>query len=109
MRFLVCNSYDYFKIAQADGTILVADDEHTHHRDNIGYGSIDGRPFEAEVEAIGQWETRLLGGNFDALLRQRFSRLAVRYDGEEQKVMPSTRWVGNDALMLAGGHVAASA
>ena len=83
--FFGLNSYDYFKIAQADGTILVADNEHTHHRDNIGYGSIDGRPFEAEVEEIGQWETRLLGGTLEALLRQRYSRLTVRYDGEEHK------------------------
>ena len=83
--FFGLNSYDYFKIAQADGTILVADNEHTHHRDNIGYGSIDGRPFEAEVEEIGQWQTRLLGGTFEALLRQRYSRLTVRYDGEEHK------------------------
>ena len=81
--FFGLNSYDYFKVAYADGSILEADNEHTHHRDNIAYGNIDGRPFEAEVEQIGQWDTRLLGGRFDALMRQRFSKLTVRYDGEE--------------------------
>ena len=80
--FFGLNSYDYFKIALANGTVLVADDEHTHHRDYIGYGSIDGRPHEAEVQTIGQWDTRLQGSRTDTLLRQRFSKLTVRFDGE---------------------------
>ena len=46
------NSYNYFKVAYADGTILTADSEHVHHRDNIAYADVDERPFESEVEEI---------------------------------------------------------
>lgn len=77
--------YDYFKIAYADGTILAADNQHTHHRDNIAYGTIDGEPFEAEVEEIGLWKTRLIGKNMDTLLRQRYCGLTLRHDGGEHK------------------------
>lgn len=80
--FFGLSCYDYFKIAFADGTILVADNEHTHHRDTIGYGRIDGRPYEAAVDVIGQWDTRLLGNRLDTLLRQRFSKLTVRFGGQ---------------------------
>ena len=83
--FFGLNSYDYFKVAYADGTVLTADNEHTHHRDNIAYGTIDGRPIEAEVEDIGVWETKLIGNNMDTFLRQRFCTLAVRYDGKEHR------------------------
>ena len=83
--FFGLNSYDYFKVAYADGTILSADDQHTHHRDNIAYGNIDGRTFQAEVEEIGQWQTRLLGENMETLLRQRYCKLVVRDDGREHK------------------------
>ena len=44
--------YDYFKIAYPDGTLLAADNQHTHHRDNICYGTIGGESFEAEVEEM---------------------------------------------------------
>ena len=81
--FFGLKSYDYFKIAHVDGTIAEADNEHTHHRNSIAYGNIDGRSFEAEVESIGEWDTRLKGGAFDTLLVQRFSRLTVRCDGKE--------------------------
>jgi hypothetical protein len=57
--------YDYFKIAYADGRALAADNQHTHHRDNIAYGTIDGKPFEAEVEEIDLWKTKLLGKSMD--------------------------------------------
>ena len=83
--FFGLNSYDYFKVAYADGTILTADNQHTHHRDNIAYGSIDGRPFEAEVEPIGEWQTTLLGENMDTVLRQRYCKLTVRNDGDEHE------------------------
>ena len=79
------NSYNYFKVAYADGTILTADNEHVHHRDNIAYANIDARPFESEVEEIGLWETKLIGRNMDTLLRQRFCKLTVRYDGEDHR------------------------
>ena len=79
------STYDYFKIAYADGRILVADDEHSHHRDDIAYASIDGTAYEAEVEEIGLWKTKLMGKNMECLLRQRFCRLTVRHDGEERK------------------------
>ena len=83
--FFGFNSYDYFKVALADGTILVADNEHTHHRDNIGYGSIDGHAYEAQVQSIGQWDTRLLGIRLDALLSQRLCKLTVRVNGKEHQ------------------------
>ena len=76
-----CN--DYLKVAYADGRILAADSEHTHHRDNIAYGAIDGKPFEAEVDEIGLWKTKLLGANMDCLLRQRICKLTVRHDHQE--------------------------
>lgn len=76
-----CN--DYLKVAYADGRILAADSEHTHHRDNIAYGSIEDKPFEAEVVEIGLWKTKLLGENMDCLLFQRFCKLTVRHDHEE--------------------------
>ena len=78
---IACN--DYLKVAYADGRILTADNEHTHHRNDIAYGAIDGRPFEAEVEEIGLWKTKLIGETMDTLLRQRFCKLTVRHDGEE--------------------------
>ena len=77
--------YDYFKIAYADGTVLAADNQHTHHRDNIAYGTIDGKPFEAEVEEIGLWKTKLLGKNMDTQMRQRYCKLTLRHGGEEHK------------------------
>ena len=79
------STYDYFKIAYADGRILVADNEHTHHRDNIAYGSIDGTPYEAEVEEMGLWKTKLIGKNMECLLRQRFCKLTVGHDGEQHQ------------------------
>lgn len=77
--------YDYFKIAYPDGTLLAADNQHTHHRDNICYGTIGGESFEAEVEEIGLWKTRLIGKNMDTLLRQRYCNLVLRHDGGEHK------------------------
>ena len=76
-----CN--DYLKVAYADGRILAADGEHTHHRDNIAYGAIDGKPIEAEVEEMGLWKTKLLGEDMDCLLRQGFCKLTVRHDHQE--------------------------
>ena len=72
-------------MAYADGRILTADNEHTHHRDNIAYGAIAGKPFEAEVEEIGLWKTKLLGQNMDCFLHQRYCKLTVSHDGEEHK------------------------
>ena len=57
----------------------------SHHRDDIAYASIDGTAYEAEVEEIGLWNTKLMGKNMECLLRQRFCRLTVRHDREEHK------------------------
>ena len=78
------SKYDYFKIATPDGTIVAADNTHTHHRDNAAFGTIDGTPYEARIEEIAEWSTRLRNEDMDLKLRKRFCRLTLRHDGTEK-------------------------
>ena len=77
------SKYDYFKIATPDGTIRAADNTHTHHRDNAAFGTIDGTPYEARIEEIAEWSTRLRSEDMDLKLRKRFCKLTLRHDGQE--------------------------
>ena len=79
------SKYDYFKIAYPDGTIAAADGTHTHHRDDMAFGTIDGEPYEIHMEELGEWSTRLLTDNMDTNLRNRFCRMTVRHGGSEEK------------------------
>lgn len=75
------NKYDYFKIAYPDGSIRQASATGSFHRDNAAYATIDGKPCEVQIEGIGTWATELRARETQLMLRQRFCRMRVLYDG----------------------------
>ena len=67
--------YDYFKMVEADGTLVVADDERSSHKQKTIYARIGPRDIRVDFEELGAWELPLVGPSIDMMLQQRYGTI----------------------------------
>lgn len=69
--------YDYFKMIEADGNLVVADEERSSHKQNTIYAKIGDRDIRVDFEELGAWELPLVGPTIDNMLQQRYGKIVV--------------------------------
>lgn len=70
--------YDYFKMIEPDGTIVVADDELSSHKQRTIYAKIGTREIQVEFEEMGTWQLPLVGADIDMVIQQRYGAIIYR-------------------------------
>jgi hypothetical protein len=70
--------YAYFKESHPDGSLGVAEEKDSAHRNDVAYGVIDGIPYEIRLKEMGSWETCLKSETMDSKMRQRFCKATIR-------------------------------
>ncbi len=67
--------YDYFKMVEPDGAIVVADNELSSHKQHMVYAKIGSREIQVEFEEMGAWELPLVGPKIDMVIQQRYGKI----------------------------------
>jgi len=77
--------YDYFKMVEPDGTIVVADDELSSHKQKTIYASIGDRHVRVVFEELGAWELPLIDPpETDMVIQQRYGTITY-HEGNVKK------------------------
>jgi hypothetical protein len=77
--------YAYFKIAQPNGILAVAEEKNSSHRNDTAFGVIDGVSYDIQLTELGVWETVLRSKDMESKMRQRFCEMTVTHDGRTDK------------------------
>lgn len=72
--------YDYFKMVESDGTIAVATDELSSHKQRTIYAKIGSRDIQVEFEEKGAWQLPLVGPAIDMVIQQCYGTIIYRED-----------------------------
>jgi len=79
------NKYDYFKIANPNGSIVQSADNESYHRDDGAFATIDNVKHEVSIEGLGTWSTIIRGEETLLKLRQRFCKMKVMRAGKVEE------------------------
>ncbi len=74
--------YDYFKLAEPEGTITAADQPGSWHRDRMAHGVLGGVAHQVEIEDLGRIERSILGPGTNLKLSQAFCRMSLTTERE---------------------------
>lgn len=70
--------YDYFKMVEADGTLVVADDELSSHKQSTIYAKCGAREIQVTFEEKGAWHIPLVESSSDMVIQQRYGLITYR-------------------------------
>ena len=84
--------YDYFKMLEADGSLVVADAERSSHKQNTIYAKIGARELRVDFEELGTWELPLISPTIDTLVQQRYGRIVCTEAGSRREGVAVTEY-----------------
>ncbi|MBB3064526.1 hypothetical protein [Limibacillus halophilus] len=84
--------YDYFKMVEKDGSITVADEERSSHKQNTVYAKIGERDVRVEFEELGMWELPLIGDGSDMVIMQRYGNITFIENGVKKTGVAMTEY-----------------
>ncbi|MCL6286087.1 hypothetical protein M3P21_21485 [Ruegeria sp. 2012CJ41-6] len=76
--------YDYFKMIETDGSLVVADDELSSHKQSNIYARIGDRNIRVAFEELATWQLPLVDSTIDMVIQQRYGRITY-HEGDVVK------------------------